>query len=233
MLRLITFDVCNTLIRVRSSPGKIYSDVAKRYGVKIKPKALNDSFNQAFHDFYGTFPNFGAKNRNTAEVWWNGVVKQTFHRAGYVDDNTLEKISSTLYQEFTTASHWEIFPETVSVLEHLQKRSYHLAVISNFDERLETILESLCLKKYFSFIACSFDVGICKPSSEIFNIVLSNYGVKAKDTLHVGDNVNLDYKPAVQLGIRSLIVNRFNKTYSGEDIDLEDVIPDLTPLLKF
>lgn len=232
MLRLITFDACNTLFRVRGSPGEVYSNVASRFGVEVQPKALNDSFTRTFREFYKAVPNFGAKCDNTAEKWWFGVVKQTFRSAGFNDDKTLARISSTLYREFSTASYWEVYPETFEVLEHLKKRGYHLAVISNFDERLDTILETLRLKNYFDFIACSFDVGVCKPSAKIFELVLNNFGVKAEETLHVGDNVGLDYKPAIELGLKSFIVDRFYKNYSEYHVNPAHVVTDLTPLLN-
>ena len=229
-LRLITFDACNTLFHIRGSPGELYSNVAARFGVDIKPKALNDSFKDSFRDFYITLPNFGAKSAKTGENWWRGVVKQTFRSAGYHDEETLAIISSVLYKEFSTACCWQVYPETFDVLEHLKKRNYPLAVISNFDERLDTILESLRLKEYFTFIACSFDVGMCKPSPEVFQLVLSHFDVKAEDTLHVGDNVDLDYKPAIELGMKSLIVNRFCNDYSKDRVDPDHIIQDLTPL---
>lgn len=233
MLRLITFDACNTLFHVRGSPGEIYSDIAERFDVKVSPKALNDSFKHAFGEFYNKTPNFGAKTNKTAERWWTGVVKQTFKSAGFHEERTLERISSLLYKEFSTVSCWQIYPETFEVLEDLRKKGYHLAVISNFDERLHTILEGLCLKNYFDFIACSFDVGMSKPSPGIFQLVLSTFRVKPDDTLHIGDNVDLDYKPAIQLGMRSLIVDRFSKNYSASIVNPEHVIKDLKPLLCF
>ena len=232
MLRLITFDACNTLFHVRGSPGELYSGVAARFGVEIKPKPLNDSFKPSFREFYKTWPNFGAKNSKTAEKWWHGVVTKTFRSAGYHDEATLARISSALYREFSTASYWQVYPDTFGVLEHLKNRNYHLAVISNFDERLDVILESLCLKEYFSFIACSFDVGVCKPSPEIFKLALSHFDVKPGEALHVGDNVELDYKPAIELGMRSLIVNRFNKDFLKDNVHPDHVIQDLNPIQK-
>lgn len=230
MLRLITFDACNTLFHVRGSPGELYSNVAARFGVNIKPKPLNDSFKHSFREFYKTWPNFGAKSGKTAEKWWHGVVTQTFRSAGYHDEATVAKISSVLYREFSTASPWQVYPDVFDVLEHLKKRNYHLAVISNFDERLDVILESLRLKEYFTCIACSFDVGMYKPSPEIFELVLSHFDVEAGEALHVGDNVDLDYKPAIELGMRSLIVDRFNRDYSKDNVDPDHVIKDLNHL---
>ena len=229
-LRLITFDACNTLFRVRGSPGELYSNVAARFGVDIKPKALNDSFKDTFRDFYKTSPNFGAKSAKTGEKWWHEVVKQTFRSTGYHDEATLAKFSSVLYKEFSTASYWQVYSETFDVLEHLKNRNYHLAVVSNFDERLDAILESLRLKEYFAFIACSFDVGMYKPSPEVFQLVLSHLDVKAEEALHVGDNVELDYKPAIELGMRSLIVNRFCRNYSKDSVDPDHIVQDLNPL---
>ncbi|XP_068681795.1 haloacid dehalogenase-like hydrolase domain-containing protein 3 [Montipora foliosa] len=232
MLRLITFDACNTLFRVRGSPGELYSEVAWRFDVKLSPKALNESFKHAFGEFYKSVPNFGAKGDKTAEKWWSGVVKQTFKSAGFDDEKTVARISSTLYNEFSTSSYWQVYPETFDVLEHLRKKGYLLAVISNFDERLDTILEGLYLKSYFDLIVCSFNVGMCKPSPEIFKLVLSNFGMKAEEALHVGDNVELDYKPAVSLGFRSLIVDRFSSNYSAAIVNPEHVTKDLKPLMQ-
>ena len=229
-LRLITFDACNTLFHVRGSPGELYSNVAARFGVDMQPKALNDSFKDSFRDFYKTLPNFGADSAKTGEKWWQGVVGQTFRSAGYHNEANLARISSVLYREFSTASYWHVYPETFGVLEHLKNRNYHLAVISNFDERLDVILENLCLKEYFTFIVCSFDVGICKPSPEVFQLVLSHFDLEAEEALHVGDNVNLDYKPAIELGMRSLIVNRFCNDYSKDSVDPDHIIHDLNPL---
>ena len=233
MLRLITFDACNTLFHVRGSPGELYSNVASRFGVEIKPKPLNDSFKHSFREFYKTLPNFGAKSGKTAEKWWYGVVKQTFRSAGYHDEATLARISSVLYREFSTAMNWQVYPETHAVLEHLKKRNYNLAVVSNFDERLDGILESLRLKEYFEFIACSFNAGVCKPSPKIFELALNHFDVKAEEALHVGDNVELDYKPAIQLGMKSLIVDRFCMDFSKSSVNPEHIIKDLDPLLKF
>ena len=80
MLRLITFDACNTLFHVRGSPGELYSNVASRFGVEINPKPLDDSFKYFFREFYKTLPNFGAnKNKNCREmVVWSGNTNISF-----------------------------------------------------------------------------------------------------------------------------------------------------------
>lgn len=232
MLRLITFDACNTLFHVRSSPGELYSNVATRFGVEIKPKPLNDSFKHSFREFCNTLPNFGAHSYKTAEKWWHGVVTQTFRSAGYQEEANLARISSVLYREFSTSRYWQVYPETHSVLKHLKKQNYHLAIVSNFDERLDGILERLSVKDYFDFIACSFNAGVYKPSPKIFELVLNHFGVKAGEALHVGDNVDLDYKPAIQLGMKSLILDRFFMDFSEDIVNSEHIIKDLNPLLK-
>lgn len=232
MLRLITFDACNTLFHVRSSPGELYSNVASRFGVEIKPKPLNDSFKHSFREFCNTLPNFGAHSYKTAEKWWHGVVTQTFRSAGYQEEANLARISSVLYREFSTSRYWQVYPETHSVLKHLKKQNYHFAIVSNFDERLDGILERLSVKDYFDFIACSFNAGVYKPSPKIFELVLNHFGVKAEEALHVGDNVDLDYKPAIQLGMKSLILDRFFMDFSEDIVNSEHIIKDLNPLLK-
>ena len=80
-------------------------------------------------------------------------------------------------------------------------------VISNFDERLESILISLGLRHYFDFIISSIEFHCQKPDKQIFNIALSKSKVNdSKQAIHIGDNINLDYLAAKNAGWNALIV---------------------------
>ena len=102
---------------------------------------------------------------------------------------------------------------TDKVLDELRKAGYQLGIISNFDERIYRILENMNLHGYFDFVQIpSSCEGFAKPSPEIFQATraLANrkYGPPLLDHqfLHVGDNVELDYRAARASGFQALLL---------------------------
>ena len=47
-LDVVFLDAAGTLFEVRGSVGKVYSEVAKRYGVDASPEKLEEAFVEAF-----------------------------------------------------------------------------------------------------------------------------------------------------------------------------------------
>jgi HAD superfamily hydrolase (TIGR01549 family) len=63
----------------------------------------------------------------------------------------------------------EKFPDCDHVLKSLKSLDYKIGVISNFDDRLEKILNNLDLLKYFSFVLVPNNCnGLSKPNKDIF-----------------------------------------------------------------
>ena len=54
----------------------------------------------------------------------------------------LEGMSGRLYSEFCGAGCWEVYADVPPTLTALKERGMTLGVVSNFDERLGTLLQS-------------------------------------------------------------------------------------------
>ena len=241
-LHLVTFDVFNTLIRVKGSVGKLYSQAAAKYNLHFDEAVLNRCFRASFDDQTRVCPEYGAGQEVSTKAWWGEVVRKTFKAAGYnnntteLGDRTLQALSDKLFRDFVKPSHWETFPESASVLQSLSKKGICLGVISNVDERLEKILEGLNLRSFFSFVICSRVVGVGKPSPRIFRMALSESGVTAEETLHIGDDADLDYWPAVSLGMNAFLLDRTGETTHLKIINgikREHILKDLNQLLLY
>jgi putative hydrolase of the HAD superfamily len=92
------------------------------------------------------------------------------------------------------------------ILEQLSPE-YLLAVISNFYGNIETVLEELSLKKYFTSILDSAVVGIRKPDPKIFEIALNELGVNPNDAVMIGDSYTNDIVPAKLIGCKTIWIN--------------------------
>ena len=95
------------------------------------------------------------------------------------------------------------------LLRRLAER-YRLAVVSNFDYTPTAldILERAGVTGLFGTIVVSDEVGWRKPRRDIFDAALSRLGVRAEESLFVGDRADMDVLGAQQIGMDAAWINR-------------------------
>lgn len=101
----------------------------------------------------------------------------------------------------------KLYPDVPFILEQLQGK-YHLGVIANQSLGTERRLEEYGIKKYFDVIISSSEVGINKPSLEIFKLALSSAGCLPEETYMVGDRLDNDIDPAAKLNMHTIWVKQ-------------------------
>lgn len=231
LIRLVTFDVTNTIIRVLGGVGENYSKVAEIYGKVVDARKLDASFKVVFKHHCKLYPNFGVHSGFTPFQWWTDVVVDSFKAAGS-DDQDLERIAQHLYVMFSTQTGWEVLPGVESTLTKLKQNGVKLGVISNFDDRLEKILTQLSLTHYFDFILASAVVKKAKPDPDIFHLGYKMADVKPEDALHVGDNATTDYFGAKRAGCHGLLLLDKDKEIPV-GVDKACVISNLEQLTEY
>ncbi|XP_074871396.1 haloacid dehalogenase-like hydrolase domain-containing protein 3 [Carettochelys insculpta] len=232
-LRLLTWDVKDTLLRLRHPVGEDYSAVARVHGVQVQPEALSKSFHQAYKAQSKHFPNYGLSKGLSSKQWWADVVKQTFRLAGVDEDRLLTPIAESLYQEFCSARTWEVLPGARETLGQCHQLGIRMAVISNFDTRLEKILSHCNLRHHFEFVLTSEETGFAKPDQRIFQKALRMSGVAPQQAAHVGDNYVKDYRAARDVGMHSFLLTKAEHANDGElEVPKEHTLPSLAHLLS-
>lgn len=129
---------------------------------------------------------------------------------------------------------WQPFPDTVAALQSLQ-RKYKLAVVSNIDNDLFAATARL-LQVPFDWVITAERVQSYKPSPQNFTYAMAHIGVPSTRILHVAQSLYHDIRPARQLGLATVWVNRYRHTARAEATlptqaqpDLE--VPDLRTLV--
>ena len=213
-VKLITFDVTNTLLQIRGSVGEHYAAVANKYYGATKQMFDADKTEKAFVEAYKKVsrekPNFGYSSGISSENWWHELVHNVFFSLGLRDIGIMKSISNQLYTDYCRTEKYELFPEVKEVLKELRKNSnIKLGVISNFDDRLELLLDQLEIRQYFDMVLCSRLLGMAKPDARIFSTALALSGVQQPcEALHIGDNIDLDYHAAQAIGFDALLIRR-------------------------
>jgi len=95
------------------------------------------------------------------------------------------------------------------LLRRLAER-YRLAVVSNFDYTPTAldILERAGVVELFGTIVVSDEIGWRKPRRDIFDAALGRLGVRADESLFVGDRADMDVLGAQQIGMDAAWINR-------------------------
>lgn len=205
-IKLVTFDATNTLLKFRKPPWQYYADVGRDYGFKGTGDDIKDRLLDSFNVNWKNYPNFG-KNVMSWEDWWRNVVKSTFD--GHLPPSTdINGIATRLIQEFRTPKCWNAAKGGDKLIALLSKNGISLGVISNFDPRLNDILQSFNFDVCFDFIVTSYEVGLSKPDHRIFHYVLEKFqkNVRPAESLHIGDDVEKDYEAARAAGWHAILV---------------------------
>ncbi|KAI9496926.1 HAD-like domain-containing protein [Zychaea mexicana] len=131
--------------------------------------------------------------------WWEELVYDTFVFSGVprtVLDPKFDKLFDSLYMRFTSDQGYTAFPDTIDCLRMLKRHKIYTGVISNSDERLTDVLKSLKLTDHLDFVLPSYRAGFEKPSKEIYDqaLRLVKPAVAPDEALHVGDDINTDYR---------------------------------------
>nr|XP_028561531.1 LOW QUALITY PROTEIN: haloacid dehalogenase-like hydrolase domain-containing protein 3 [Podarcis muralis] len=204
-LRLLTWDVKDTLLRLRVPVGESYSAEARACGVQVQAEALTQSFRQAYRAQSLHFPNYGSDRGLSSKQWWMDVVMETFRLSGIHGKEVVRPIAEKLYRDYSSARNWELLPGARDTLKQCQRMGVPMAVISNFDQRLQEVLTRCGLRQHFDFVLTSEEVGFAKPDKRIFLEALRIAGVSPQLAAHVGDDYVNDYKAAREAGMHSFL----------------------------
>ncbi|KAL1777471.1 haloacid dehalogenase-like hydrolase domain-containing protein 3 [Sigmodon hispidus] len=232
-MRLLTWDIKDTLIKFRRPVGEEYASKARAHGLEVAATTLEQAFRQAYRAQNHSFPNYGLSCGLTSRQWWMDLVLRTFRLAGIPDAQAITPIADQLYEDFRSPSSWQVLEGAETTLKGCRKRGLRLAVISNFDRRLEDILTGLGLRDHFDFVLTSEAVGCPKPDPRIFREALQLASVEAAVAAHVGDSYLCDYQGARAVGMHSFLVVGSEPLDSSvtDSVPKEHILPSLSHLL--
>ncbi|XP_066156969.1 rhythmically expressed gene 2 protein [Euwallacea fornicatus] len=215
-IRLVTFDVTGTLLKLRTAPAQQYGEIGAMYGVVADDYVLSRNFKEQWRRMNLEHPNFGLKTGLGWENWWKTVVRETFKSSKFrFDESKLEKIACHLLEMYKTTACWQHAYGVPGILTYIRSKKIVMGVVSNFDPRLEAILMNTKLKHYFEFTINSYEAGVEKPDKKIFDLAMERarlLNLKPDECLHIGDRPVLDYHGAKNSGWNAfLVTDRDNK----------------------
>ena len=205
--RWILFDLVGTLIQVEPSVAAVYARVALREGFVITPEQIRRRFPRAFSQWMGDAGS--STNRDDQRRRWQHIVQSCFLEVPAVDQ---PRLFECLWSEFQQPEVWRVAAAWPELATGLHRRGYHLAIASNFDQRIYRLIDSLPpLQRTIERVFCSADIGWSKPHPHFFQAIAGELRCEPASLCLVGDDYAADYCGSQQAGWRAILLDAHYK----------------------
>lgn len=239
-VRAVILDMGMTVLRADPSYADVFIDGCARAGLDLSDRAPGGEG--------GGFSGFGDVWREHNDAWdatgrpsphvgdgdaerdfWTGLYVRLLDLLG-VAEGDHETVAAMIYEHFQRPTSFGPYPDAIAALERLDERGVSLAVCSNWGPALRGLLAHHDLLHRFGSVAISGEVGSAKPEHELFLAALEGLDEQpGTHIVHVGDDLHHDVAPALELGLRAVLIDRYDRhpDHDGHRIRSLDELPDL------
>jgi len=205
-IRAVVFDVGGTLVYTADPVGETYARFAKPHGFRLSADDATIAFHAAMKSCArekGSVPTDG-----NDRVWWKKVVRASLPETAFPEKKAFETFFEEVYLYFAKPEAWGVYPEVPDMLEALRDYPVDLAVLSNWDARLHSVLDGHGLGEYFGRRFISAELGWEKPDCAIFRHVAEALQYPPHTLLSIGDDQANDVDGARKAGWEAALVDR-------------------------
>lgn len=215
-LSMIFFDLDNTLLDEEAARNKHLPEFYNRY----KHRGTSD------------FPTFTRRWAESLEIYYKmfldgklTIEEQRLRRIEHSLGTTSISLAELeeMGRDYTRLNEesWMVFPEWKPFLDRSPPKKSLVTNGSSVQQRKKLYL--LDLEKYFTKLFISEEVGFAKPSKSLFEMLFSESEFHPRDCVFVGDNLNNDILPSIDIGMKAIWINHFGKATMINDTNLLEV----------
>lgn len=202
--RAVFFDRDNTLLCRDPMVSSVIQTQRNEKIAAWSGKPFTLSRDQMMKIFFDSRPEGGHKSVEEEVSSLHHYWREVLLRAGVQDK--LDERAEELHQ-MTWLKGYQLFPETLDVLEWFRANGFLLGVISDTSPSLPLTLEAVGIGDYFDCTICADVVGVMKPDPRIYQTALDALGVTAEESLYV-DDYDVEADGARRLGFTAFHLDR-------------------------
>lgn len=191
-------------------------------------------FNQC-NDFPWCHYQLSHKDFLKNQTWWAKIQSFIIHsliKQKICNLIVAKKIAEKYPNRFKDPIYWKLFPDTLKVLETLQKQNHNLYIVSNHVPEAREIISNLKIDHFFDKMFLSYEVGYEKPNKKFFDIARKK-AKKSNIHIFIGDNIINDIKGSLNAGFDYAILvrkqntinhNLYSKTLEGTLLIIDKIL---------
>jgi REG-2-like HAD superfamily hydrolase len=203
----VFFDAGETLVYPHPSVPELLAQVLGQEGHPVDPADIREKVHVVSSIFTEAARRgeLWSTSRRRSQRFWARVYSTLLAELGLPFGDGLKK---AVYDTFTNLANYRLFPDVLWTLERLRAAGLTLGVVSNFEEWLERLLESLGVTRFFDVRVISGVEGVEKPDHRIFRLALERTGRIPEESVYVGDSPSFDIEPARAVGMFAVLLDR-------------------------
>jgi REG-2-like HAD superfamily hydrolase len=192
----LLLDAAGTLLSPAEPIAQTYARIARAHGVAVTPTQVADRF-------AGVMKRAAPLRRDFADwrPFWRVVVLDCI---GSDDPELLD----VLIDHFRVPAAWRVAAGAASCCARVRARGMKVAVVSNWDLRLRSLLEQLGVTAWVDAVVISSEEQLEKPDPRIFLRACARLGVAPHAAVHVGNDPDDDIVGATSAGCAALLLGR-------------------------
>ena len=212
MSRLILFDAVGTIIEPRPDVVTAYHNAGLKFGSRHSRDEVAARFKQARQEqfFVGvdantTPANSLPSNDEMEEAMWRSLVENVFD-----DVDEIDALFDELWTHFSEAANWSTFDDVGPCWNRLKQIGFQIGIASNFDSRLNSIVDQDEVLSQADYVFCSAEIGYRKPDPQFYRRLLERLPQESSplEMVMVGDDLQNDWAAPTQLGWQAFQIDR-------------------------
>lgn len=205
-IRAVIFDCYSTLIDIKTNEHKdeVYNYLSlylQYYGAKLDAGKLKSAFYKEKEHYLQS-----QKERypeTDIEIVFSNILK----KEGL--DNPFLTGSCCKLLRVLSRERFQLFPDSLPVLEEIKKGGYPIAVLSDA-QKVYCFEEAkiLGVDRFFDCFIVSTHFGFTKPDPRLFTLVCTLLDILPAETVYIGNDPETDVKGAKQIGMQAILLDR-------------------------
>jgi putative hydrolase of the HAD superfamily len=202
--RGVLLDAMGTLVALEPPAPLLVAELAARFGATVSAEEAKRAF-AAEIDYYKAHHVEGRDEESLADL--RRRCAEVLHAA--LPASSRARIGAAELEPAMLASlRFRAYPDAVGWLTVVRAAGLKLAVVSNWDFSLASVLQRVGLAGLLDGVVTSAEVGAAKPDPAVFLRALELLQLRPEEAIHLGDSPELDRAGAAAAGIDSVLVSR-------------------------
>lgn len=206
---VLSLDAADTLFTERRTRAALYAETFADAGVSVDESQMARAMAEEHDAVHVDGPAY-------SERWFEAFVEALLRRHG----STLpaEPLRRRLAARFLDPGTYRVYDDVPDALRRLVARGQRLVLVSNWSDRLPTLLAELGLAAPFERLFVSQIEGLAKPDPELYLHVARATGVRPRQLLHVGNDRSNDVDAPRAAGCAAWWLDRSGRADGDDDV---------------
>lgn len=208
MIKAVSFDLYNTLVRFWPPLDEIQQAACRELGLNVSKEGINRGYSVADVYFNQANEDHPLSLRSDEERLdffgrYEQIILEHAECAVSLDlAQQVWKMAMSVPKDFIP------FEDTIPTLRSLKDQGYRLGVLSNLRRDMNELCQQLGFSPYLDYCISADEAGSEKPHAPIFLAALARANVEPAESVHVGDQYRSDVLGARAVGMHSVLLDR-------------------------